>query len=87
MAKADAIGGMYMGMNWADNAYYLPNYKASAKMCFTNTPARTSMRAPGVVQTCFATEVRKHISCGVICVYLSRITSCGCYTYSGMTKR
>ncbi len=59
MAKADAIGGLYMGMNWADNAYNIPNYLATATMCFTNTPARTSMRAPGVVQTCLATEVRR----------------------------
>lgn len=55
--KNDALGGVYMGMNWADNAYYIPNYSAVAKVCFTNTPARTSMRAPGVVQSCFATEM------------------------------
>lgn len=56
-ACTDTIGSVYMGMNWADNAYYIPNYSASAQLCFTNTPPRTSMRAPGVVQTCFATEV------------------------------
>lgn len=55
--KNDAIGGLYMGMNWADNAYYIPNYRATATLAFTNTPGRTSMRAPGVVQSCFATEM------------------------------
>lgn len=52
-----AFGGVYMAMNWADNAYYLPNYSALATLCYTNTPARTSMRAPGVVQSSFATEM------------------------------
>jgi xanthine dehydrogenase large subunit len=56
IASGDAFGGLYMGMHWADNAYYLPNYLANAKLCYTNTPARTSMRAPGVVQACLATE-------------------------------
>lgn len=55
-ANSDAIGSAYMGMLWADNAYYLPNYVATLKLCYTNTPARTSMRAPGVVQSCFFTE-------------------------------
>ena len=55
--KNDALGGTYMAMNWADNAYYIPNYKALAKLAYTNTPGRTSMRAPGVVQSCFATEM------------------------------
>lgn len=44
-----------MGMNWADNAYYIPNYVAEATLVYTNTPARTSMRAPGVVQSNLAT--------------------------------
>eukprot|EP00595_Chromulina_sp_UTEXLB2642_P001383 CAMPEP_0196762962 /NCGR_PEP_ID=MMETSP1095-20130614/3124_1 /TAXON_ID=96789 ORGANISM="Chromulina nebulosa, Strain UTEXLB2642" /NCGR_SAMPLE_ID=MMETSP1095 /ASSEMBLY_ACC=CAM_ASM_000446 /LENGTH=826 /DNA_ID=CAMNT_0042115135 /DNA_START=1752 /DNA_END=4232 /DNA_ORIENTATION=+ len=57
VAVADTIGGVYMGMNWADNAYYFPNYLATAKICYTNTNPRTSMRAPGVVQTCLATEM------------------------------
>ncbi len=57
MASGDAFGGLYMGMHWADNAYYFPNYAAEAKLCYTNTPARTSMRAPGVVQACLATEI------------------------------
>jgi len=57
MDDADTIGSMYMGMNWADNAYYLPNYQGIAKICYTNTPPRTSMRAPGVVQTCLFTEM------------------------------
>ena len=56
-AMSDATGGLYMGMTWADNAYYIPNYRATAKLCRTSVPAKTSMRAPGVVQTCFATEV------------------------------
>ena len=55
--KNDAMGGVYMGMNWADNAYYIPNYLAVAKVAYTNTAPRTSMRAPGVVQACFATEM------------------------------
>jgi xanthine dehydrogenase molybdopterin-binding subunit B len=46
-----------MGMSWADNAYFFPNYEANAKLCYTNTPARTSMRAPGVIQSCLATEM------------------------------
>ena len=54
---SDTIGSMYMGMNWADNAYYFPNYQGIAKICYTNTPPRTSMRAPGVVQTCLFTEM------------------------------
>ena len=49
--------GAYLGMNMADNAYFLPNYEASATLCYTNTPGRTSMRAPGALQTCFATEL------------------------------
>lgn len=57
IASFDCQGSLFMGMNWADNAYYLPNYKADAKICFTNTPARTSMRAPGVVQSCLFTEM------------------------------
>lgn len=40
-----------------DNAYYLPNYVATATLCYTNTPPRTSMRAPGVVQSCLFTEM------------------------------
>lgn len=55
--QVDALGGLYMAMHWADNAYYFPNYQALAKMCYTNTASRTSMRAPGVVQSCLATEV------------------------------
>jgi xanthine dehydrogenase/oxidase len=57
IAYEDTIGGMYMGMNWADNAYYFPNYIAEATLVYTNTSARTSMRAPGVVQACLATEM------------------------------
>lgn len=52
----EALGGLYMGMNWADNAYYFPNYTAKAIVCKTNTNPRCSMRAPGVVQFCLATE-------------------------------
>eukprot|EP01038_Epipyxis_sp_PR26KG_P004721 gene4721-6626_t len=57
MAKDDTIGSVFMGMTWADNTYFIPNYIAKAKLCYTNTPSRTYMRAPGVVQSCFATEV------------------------------
>jgi xanthine dehydrogenase/oxidase len=53
----DSYGDLFMGMRWADNAYYIPNYKANATLCYTNTPPRTSMRAPGVVQMCLATEI------------------------------
>lgn len=53
----DTFGDLAMGMRWADNAYFMPNYKATATLCYTNTPPRTSMRAPGVVQTCLATEI------------------------------
>jgi xanthine dehydrogenase molybdopterin-binding subunit B len=53
----DSFGDLAMGMRWADNAYFLPNYKATCTLCYTNTPPRTSMRAPGVVQTCLATEI------------------------------
>jgi xanthine dehydrogenase/oxidase len=53
----DTAGSAFMGMYWADNAYYFPNYQADATICYTNTPARTSMRAPGVVQACFVTEL------------------------------
>lgn len=56
VAKGDTLGALYMGMNWADSAYYFPNYSATSKVCYTNTPSRTSMRAPGVVQACFCTE-------------------------------
>ena len=55
--SADTMGSTWMGMNWADNAYYFPNYRADAIVCYTNTPARTSMRCPGVVQTCLCTEM------------------------------
>ena len=53
----DSFGDLAMGMRWADNAYFIPNYGASCTLCYTNTPPRTSMRAPGVVQTCLATEI------------------------------
>ena len=53
----DSFGDLFMGMRWADNAYFIPNYKANATLCFTNTPPRTSMRAPGVIQFCLATEI------------------------------
>lgn len=56
-ALNDTIGALIMGMLWADNAYYIPNYTANASVCFTNTPSRTSMRAPGVVHTCLITEM------------------------------
>eukprot|EP01039_Chlorochromonas_danica_P005925 gene5925-6523_t len=56
-AYVDAVGGLFMGMYWADNAYYLPNYRADALLCYTNTPVRTSMRAPGVVQSTLITEM------------------------------
>ena len=57
MASDDAYIGLYVGMHKADNAYYFPNYEARAKLCYTNTPARTSMRAVGVVQAALCTEV------------------------------
>jgi xanthine dehydrogenase/oxidase len=53
----DTAGSTFMGMYWADNAYYFPNYQADATICYTNTPARTSMRCPGVVQASFCTEL------------------------------
>jgi xanthine dehydrogenase/oxidase len=55
--EQDAIADMAMSMNWADNAYHFPNYLAQATLVYTNTPARTFTRAPGIVQSCFATEV------------------------------
>lgn len=62
-AMSDALGSLYMGMHWADNAYYFPNYTANAALYKTNTPARTSMRAPGVLQSCLATEmVMEHVA-------------------------
>lgn len=57
MDSGDATGSLSMAMNWADNGYHLPNYRATAKICFTNTPARTYTRAPGVVQSALATSV------------------------------
>lgn len=54
--SGDCSGSAFMGMYWADNAYFFPNYRADATICYTNTPARTSMRAPGVVQASFCTE-------------------------------
>jgi xanthine dehydrogenase/oxidase len=53
----DATGSLNMAMNWADNGYHLPNYRAQAKVCFTNTPSRTYTRAPGVVQSALATSI------------------------------
>lgn len=62
-AYSDTVGAAYMGMEWADNAYYLPNYAATLKLCYTNTPARTSMRAPGVVHSCYFTEsIVEHVA-------------------------
>jgi xanthine dehydrogenase/oxidase len=55
-AMDDAVGAAFMGTFWGDNAYYFPNYAATMNLAFTNTPARTSMRAPGVVHSCFFTE-------------------------------
>lgn len=55
--SGDAAGSLNMAMNWADNGYHLPNYRAQAKVCFTNTPARTYTRTPGVVQSSLATSV------------------------------
>ena len=43
-------------MESLESAYYIPHYAATAKICFTNTPPRTYMRAPGIVQCCFAME-------------------------------
>eukprot|EP00603_Paraphysomonas_imperforata_P007910 CAMPEP_0114426424 /NCGR_PEP_ID=MMETSP0103-20121206/7793_1 /TAXON_ID=37642 ORGANISM="Paraphysomonas imperforata, Strain PA2" /NCGR_SAMPLE_ID=MMETSP0103 /ASSEMBLY_ACC=CAM_ASM_000201 /LENGTH=1459 /DNA_ID=CAMNT_0001595389 /DNA_START=56 /DNA_END=4435 /DNA_ORIENTATION=- len=57
MDAGDATGSLNMCMNWADNGYHLPNYRAQAKVCFTNTPSRTYCRAPGVVQSALATSV------------------------------
>lgn len=76
VAPFDTIGGMYMGMNWADNAYYIPNYVAEARLCYTNTHARTSMRAPGVTQACLATEMlieRIAIETGLSTDYVQQI--------------
>lgn len=56
-AENDTIGALFMGNAWADNAYYIPNYVADSIVCKTNTPSRTSMRAPGVVQTCLFMEM------------------------------
>ena len=56
-APGDTEGSLYMGMHWAGNAYYIPAYAATAALYRTATPARTSMRAPGVLQTCLATEL------------------------------
>jgi xanthine dehydrogenase large subunit len=53
----DAINSLNMAMMWADNAFFLPNYLARAKLCYTNTPPRTYVRAPGVVQSCVATGI------------------------------
>ena len=57
MDAGDATGSLSMAMNWADNGFHLPNYRAQAKVCFTNTPPRTYTRAPGVVQSAIATSV------------------------------
>eukprot|EP01034_Spumella_vulgaris_P024084 gene24084-30387_t len=57
ISSSDTIGSLSMGVTWSDNAYFVPNIEINAKVCFTNTPARTSMRAPGVVQSCLATEM------------------------------
>lgn len=56
-AENDTVGALFMGNAWADNAYYIPNYVADSIVCKTNTPSRTSMRAPGVVQTCLFMEM------------------------------
>lgn len=56
-APNDTIGALFMGNAWADNAYFIPNYVADSFVCKTNTPSRTSMRAPGVVQTCLFMEM------------------------------
>lgn len=53
----DCVGALFMGMFWADNAYYFSDYTANATLCYTNTPPRTSMRAPGVVQASLITEM------------------------------
>lgn len=55
--QEDTIGGVYMGMFWGDGGYYLPNYSANALIAYTNTPPRTSMRAPGVLHTCLFIEM------------------------------
>ena len=55
-SQGTAWGCMNMGMLWADNAYFFPNYRMTAVVCKTNTVTTTAMRAPGVVQTVFATE-------------------------------
>jgi xanthine dehydrogenase/oxidase len=47
-------------MSWADNAYTFSSYLADAKLCHTNTAPCTNMRAPGVVQSCVATELVIH---------------------------
>ena len=53
----DTGGSAFMGMVWADNAYFLPNYEAKLVLCKTNTPPRTSMRTPGVLQSNVALEL------------------------------
>ena len=57
ISYSDAFGGLNMAMMWADNSFYLPNYQARAKLCYTNTPPRTYARAPGVVQSCLVTGI------------------------------
>jgi len=63
MAYDGTFGDMDMAMLWVDNVYFLPNFKAQAFCMKTNTAITTSMRAPGVVQSCQATElVIEHVA-------------------------
>lgn len=59
----DAAGDMAMAVGWSDNCYSFKKFKVNSQAALTNTLHRTSMRAPGCMQSILAAEViMEHIA-------------------------
>ncbi|CAE8706406.1 unnamed protein product [Polarella glacialis] len=59
----DAAGDIAMLVNFSDNAFYTPNFKCNSTAYKSHTVPRTSVRAPGVIQSITAHEViMEHVS-------------------------
>lgn len=56
MSYDGSLGDMDMCLYWADNTYFVPNFKVNGTICRLNRPSTTSMRAPGTVQSQWVME-------------------------------
>jgi len=54
--SGEAVGDLYMGIAFADNAYFTENFSCNGQPFLTSHPANTAMRAPGVIQTILSHE-------------------------------